>query len=70
MKREIDYSYSTTFCDLVISKGNNIPRSISNAESHKRLRRDLSRIISAKYNRFMEHITNKAFSVSFPFLHR
>lgn len=34
------------------------------------LRRDLSRIISAKYNRFMEHITNKAFSVSFPFLHR
>lgn len=34
MKREIDYSYSTTFCDLVISKGNNIPRSISNAESH------------------------------------
>lgn len=24
MKREIDYSYSTTFCDLVISKGNNI----------------------------------------------
>ena len=34
------------------------------------MRRDLSRIISAKYNRFMEHITNKAFSVSFPFLHR
>lgn len=34
------------------------------------VRRDLSRIISAKYNRFMEHITNKAFSVSFPFLHR
>lgn len=29
MKREIDYSYSTTFCDLVISKGNNIPRSIT-----------------------------------------
>ena len=37
---------------------------------HCLLRRDLSRIISAKYNRFMEHITNKAFSVSFPFLHR
>lgn len=36
----------------------------------EKLRRDLSRIISAKYNRFMEHITNKAFSVSFPFLHR
>lgn len=39
-------------------------------EQVQKLRRDLSRIISAKYNRFMEHITNKAFSVSFPFLHR
>lgn len=50
-----------------------LAEALENLDGKKRdviLRRDLSRIISAKYNRFMEHITNKAFSVSFPFLHR
>lgn len=47
-----------------------IARIDANIYQQPEMRRDLSRIISAKYNRFMEHITNKAFSVSFPFLHR